>query len=98
MSLESIDFVTARRQVLFGGAALVATSLVPASALVTRSEVTAVYVVGEDNRVALRQVRLGHRRDGEVEVLAGLAEGERIAADPLDALAHLAGATEAGND
>jgi multidrug efflux pump subunit AcrA (membrane-fusion protein) len=71
---------------------------VPASALVTRSEVTAVYVVGEDNRVALRQVRLGHRRDGEVEVLAGLAEGERIAADPLDALAHLAAAREAGND
>lgn len=64
---------------------------VPAGALVTRSEVTAVYVVGEDNRVALRQVRLGHRREGEVEVLAGLAEGERIAADPLDALAHLAG-------
>lgn len=65
---------------------------VPTSALVTRSEVTAVYVVGADERVALRQVRLGHRRDGEVEVLAGLAEGERIAANPLDALAHLAAA------
>lgn len=70
----------------------------PATALVTRSEVTAVYVVGEDNRVALRQVRLGHRRDGEVEVLAGLAEGDRIAANPLDALAHLAAAKGAGND
>lgn len=71
---------------------------VPATALVTRSEVTAVYVVGDDNRVALRQVRLGHRREGEVEVLAGLAEGERIAANPLDALAHLAAAREPGND
>lgn len=71
---------------------------VPAAALVTRSEVTAVYVVGDDNRVALRQVRLGHRREGEVEVLAGLAEGERIAANPLDALAHLAAAREAGHD
>ena len=72
---------------------------VPTSALVTRSEVTAVYVVGADNRVVLRQVRLGHRRDDEVEVLAGLAEGERIAADPLDALAHLANAgAEPGND
>lgn len=71
---------------------------VPATALVTRSEVTAVYVVADDNRVALRQVRLGHRREGEVEVLAGLAEGERIAANPLDALAYLAAAREAGND
>lgn len=72
---------------------------IPASSLVTRSEVTAVYVVGADNRVVLRQVRLGHRRDDEVEVLAGLAEGERIAADPLDALAHLANAgREPGND
>jgi RND family efflux transporter MFP subunit len=69
---------------------------IPASALVTRSEVTAVYVVGADNRVALRQVRLGHRREGEVEVLAGLAKGDRIAADPLAALAHLAGESNDG--
>lgn len=71
---------------------------VPVSALVTRSEVTAVYVVGADNRVVLRQVRLGHRREDEVEVLAGLAEGERIAADPLEALAHLAGEGGEGSD
>lgn len=64
----------------------------PGSALVTRSEVTAVYVVAPDQRVSLRQVRLGHRRGDEVEVLAGLAAGERIAADPVAALAHLAGA------
>lgn len=69
---------------------------IPASALVTRSEVTAVYVVGADNRVSLRQVRLGHRREGEVEVLAGLAKGDRIAADPLAALAHLAGGSNDG--
>lgn len=65
--------------------------MVPVSALVRRSEVTAVYVVGEDNRVSLRQVRLGHQVDDRVEVIAGLAEGERIAADPLAALAHLTG-------
>lgn len=64
---------------------------VPATALVTRGEVTAVYVVDADDRVQLRQVRLGHRRDAEVEVLAGLSDGDRIAADPLAALAHLAG-------
>lgn len=64
---------------------------VPRSALVTRSEITAVYVVAPDQRVTLRQVRLGHRRGDEVEVLAGLTAGERIAADPVAALAHLAG-------
>ena len=65
---------------------------VPRSALVTRSEVTAVYVVDARNRVALRQVRLGHRDADAVEVLAGLSDGDRIAADPVAALAHLAAA------
>ncbi len=64
---------------------------VPRAALVTRSEITAVYVVSADQRVALRQVRLGHRRGDEVEVLAGLRAGERIASDPVEALAFLAG-------
>ena len=70
--------------------------LIPASALVRRSEVTAVYVVDAAHRVALRQVRLGHRFGDQVEVLAGLQQGERIAADPLAALAHIAGAKEQG--
>jgi RND family efflux transporter MFP subunit len=65
---------------------------VPRSALVTRSEVTAVYVVDARNRVTLRQVRLGHREGEEVEVLAGLSDGDRIAADPVAALSHLAAA------
>ncbi|HLS83607.1 MAG TPA: efflux RND transporter periplasmic adaptor subunit [Arenimonas sp.] len=70
--------------------------MVPVSALVTRSEVTAVYVVGADNRIVLRQVRLGHRVDDRVQVVAGLAEGERIAADPLAALAALTAEGEDG--
>lgn len=69
---------------------------VPRSALVTRSEVTAVYVVDARNRVALRQVRLGHSEGDAVEVLAGLADGDRIAADPVAALAHLAGVRDDG--
>ena len=68
--------------------------LIPASALVRRSEVTAVYAVDAAQRVALRQVRLGHRFGDQVEVLAGLSDGERIAADPLAALAHITGAKE----
>ncbi len=58
---------------------------VPASAIVRRSEVTGVYVVGKDGDVSLRQVRLGRLLGGDYEVLAGLAAGERIAADPIAA-------------
>lgn len=65
--------------------------LLPAVALVSRSEVTAVYVVDAANRVSLRQVRVGHRQGDRIEILAGLAEGERVAAEPLAALAHLTG-------
>jgi RND family efflux transporter MFP subunit len=65
---------------------------VPASALLRRSELSAVYVIGDDGRVALRQLRVGHRHDDRVEVLAGLAAGERIALDPVAALAWLAAA------
>jgi RND family efflux transporter MFP subunit len=66
--------------------------MVPVSALVRRSEVTAVYVVAEDGPVTLRQLRVGHRHDDRVEVLAGLTAGERIALDPVAALAALAAA------
>ena len=58
---------------------------IPASAVVHRSEVTAVYVV-YPNRVSLRQIRLGTpNARGQVEVLAGLNPGERIALEPVKA-------------
>lgn len=73
--------------------------MLPATALVSRSEVTAVYVVDQTHRVSLRQVRVGHRFGDRVEVLAGVSGGDRVAADPLAALAHLTGAaTEAGDE
>ncbi|MES1943598.1 RND family efflux transporter MFP subunit [Salinisphaera sp. PC39] len=60
--------------------------LLPATAVVRRSEVVAVYVVGEDGRVTLRQVRLDEpRADGRLPVLAGVSEGERVALDPIAA-------------
>jgi RND family efflux transporter MFP subunit len=58
---------------------------VPLSTVVRRSEVTAVYVVDEAGKASLRQVRLGRLLDGEIEVLAGLSAGERIATDPVAA-------------
>lgn len=58
--------------------------LVPHDAIVRRSELSAVYVV-TDGRVGLRQVRLGRRYGEDVEVLAGLDEGETVALDPVAA-------------
>lgn len=59
--------------------------MVPSAALARRGEIDGVYVIGSDNSVGLRLVRLGHRSGDEVEVLSGLAAGERIARDPIAA-------------
>jgi RND family efflux transporter MFP subunit len=58
--------------------------LIPATAIVQRSEVTAVYVFADD-AVRLRQIRVGANFGDQVEVLAGLNEGETIALDPVQA-------------
>ncbi len=58
--------------------------LVPADAIVRRSELSGVYVVQGD-AVALRQVRLGRSYGDTVEVLAGLDEGETVAVNPVAA-------------
>jgi len=62
--------------------------LLPATAIVQRSELTAVYVVGEE-AVTLRQIRVGRRYGDRVEVLAGLSPGEAVAADPVAAGVYL---------
>ncbi|MGZ8256278.1 MAG: efflux RND transporter periplasmic adaptor subunit [Gallionella sp.] len=60
--------------------------LIPASAVLHRSEVVAVYVVDAKGAVQLRQVRLGESSDANVvEVLAGLTAGEQVATDPVKA-------------
>lgn len=60
-------------------------TLVPRAAVVERSELRAVYVVAPDGRVVLRQVRLGRPLGDDIEVIAGLARGERVAVDPAAA-------------
>lgn len=58
---------------------------IPSSAVVRRSEITAVYVV-DGGTVSLRQVRLGTpNARGQVEVLAGLNPGDVIALEPVKA-------------
>lgn len=59
--------------------------VVPAAAVLRRSEVTAVYVMPENGKPQLRQVRLGERQaDGSYEILAGLREGEKVSLQPVN--------------
>lgn len=68
---------------------------IPRAALAQRGEVSGVYVVS-DGRIALRQVRLGRVLGEQVEILAGLKPGERIARDPVAAVQALAASRNAG--
>lgn len=66
--------------------------LVPVSAVLERSEVTGIYVVDARGQVSLRYVRPGHRIGDKLEILSGLAPGERFALDPIAASARIASA------
>jgi multidrug efflux pump subunit AcrA (membrane-fusion protein) len=63
--------------------------LVPSIALMQRSEVTGVYVVDEQLRIRMRQVRIGATFGDRTEILAGLHAGERVAEDPVRAGIYL---------
>lgn len=84
-------------RVRFGGVegpatAAPAVPTLPASAVLRRGELTAVYVAQGD-RFVLRAVRTGSPVGDRVPVLAGLRGGERVAVDPVRA--GLAGAAPA---
>ncbi|TJY59835.1 efflux RND transporter periplasmic adaptor subunit [Sinimarinibacterium sp. CAU 1509] len=79
-TLVKVAFVRDERQAL----------LLPPSALVRRSELTAVYVLADGQPPSLRYVRVGSPSvDGRIPVLAGLTEGERVALDPVAAAQRL---------
>ena len=59
---------------------------IPLSALVRRGQLELVYVAAADNRASLRLVRAGRQRQGHIEILAGLDEGERVVVSPLAGL------------
>jgi RND family efflux transporter MFP subunit len=68
--------------------------LVPAEAILHRSEVTALYVVSPTG-VRLRQVRAGQHFGDRIEVLSGLVAGEAVALDPV--LAGMVAKSETGS-
>ena len=62
--------------------------LIPLSSVVYRSEVTAIYIL-QQGKPVLRQIRPGAIFANELEVLAGLSEGELVATDPFAAATKL---------
>jgi len=64
--------------------------LVPSSAIAQRSEVTAVYVMDEQQKLSMRHIRAGENiENGMAEVLSGLQENERVTTDPVQAVSYL---------
>jgi RND family efflux transporter MFP subunit len=64
--------------------------LIPAAAMVRRSEVTGAYVVNAKGQVQFRQLRTGEQVAGNmVEVLSGLSAGEQVATEPVKAGIYL---------
>jgi len=58
----------------------------PVAAVVKRSEVAGMYVVNDQGQVSFRQVRLGEpTTQGEIEILAGVSAGEKVALEPVKA-------------
>ncbi len=54
--------------------------LVPVSAVMSRGQLTGVYVVDDHQVCRWRLVRTGHTLENRVEILSGLQDGERIVA------------------
>jgi len=52
--------------------------LIPIQALTYSDNRTSILVVGNDNRVAFREVRTGLEDANSAEILSGISEGERV--------------------
>jgi RND family efflux transporter MFP subunit len=56
--------------------------LIPRSAVVERGQLQGIYVLDQNKVASLRYITLGKRSWAEVEVLAGLQDGERLVGKP----------------
>ena len=59
------------------------TLFVPKDALVEQNGVSQLYVINQDNTIAIRTVKTGLRNDNYVEILEGLSDGEQISTTNL---------------
>ena len=59
---------------------------IPEKALLSYGEKSFVYIVGKDMKAKKRQITIGMRNFGNIEVLEGLSEGDMIVTEGLDKL------------
>jgi membrane fusion protein (multidrug efflux system) len=52
--------------------------VIPRSAVITEDELSHVFVINDEGNAARREVQLGYEREGLIEVLVGLAQGETV--------------------
>jgi hypothetical protein len=53
-------------------------TVVPASSLIKRGQLTGVFTVTDNNRLVLRWIRTGQQADDMVEALSGITSGEML--------------------
>lgn len=58
------------------------TITIPRETLIEKGRLSGVYVVGKDNTARLHWLVLGGENDGQVNVLSGLKEGDRVILNP----------------
>jgi len=62
--------------------------LVPSSSLLFRSEGAALGIVGPDNRVHIKKIKIGRDLGGELEIVSGLLPTDQVVVNPMDSLAE----------
>jgi multidrug efflux pump subunit AcrA (membrane-fusion protein) len=62
--------------------------LVPSSSLLFRSEGAALGIVGSDNRVHIKKIKIGRDLGGELEIVSGLLPTDQVVVNPMDSLAE----------
>jgi multidrug efflux pump subunit AcrA (membrane-fusion protein) len=65
-----------------GAGEVLASPVVPTSAIIYRGSLPSVFVVGQTGSVELRVVRLGETVGDRVVVLSGLRQGEKVVTSP----------------
>jgi len=65
-----------------------ASLLVPSSSLLFRSEGASLGIVGPDNRVHLKKIKIGRDLGGKLEIVNGISPTDRIVVNPADSLAE----------